>query len=298
MKTLTTVLLCVGVLFLQGCTYVPAVEPTDLSTVHEETAARSEIEAVLGEPVESRETKEGSISIYIYDRGAEGGFEDPLVKHDGSSGENLLTSVLNSIRTLFLAAPIYWASTPFLYADKVDEQEGYLAIVYSADDTVIKYSVLWTGVDIDRLIDRVIQGLQRRVKLEEECRLPFSEAIQLDAATLYDLGFSCPTMRSDPQTALLPRQWMCLSAHQGDQNAQYVLGNYYRQGSNLVLQDPIEAYKWLSLAAKDGDATTKRLRDVFARQLTPEQIAEAERLVAEWEPNPAECEVETAAATD
>ena len=123
------------------------------------------------------------------------------------------------------------------------------------------------------------------------------QAIQLDAATLYDLGFSCPTMRSDPQTALLPRQWMCLSAHQGDQNAQYVLGKYYRQGSNLVLQDPIEAYKWLSLAAKDGDATTKRLRDVFARQLTPEQIAEAKRLVAEWEPNPAECEIETAATT-
>ncbi len=73
MKTLAIVLLCVGVLFLQGCTYVPSVEPTDLSPVYEESATRSEIEAVLGEPVESRETKEGSISIYIYDSGAEGG---------------------------------------------------------------------------------------------------------------------------------------------------------------------------------------------------------------------------------
>jgi hypothetical protein len=33
-------------------------------------------------------------------------------------------------------------------------------------------------------------------------------------------------------------------------------------------------------------------------QLTPAQIAEAERLVAEWEPNPAECELETAVTTD
>ncbi len=97
-------------------------------------------------------------------------------------------------------------------------------------------------------------------------------------------------MRSDLQTDLLGWQWMCLSAHQGDHDAQYVLGNYYRQGSNLVLQDPIEAHKWLSLAAKDGDAFTRRYRDFVARQLTPEQIAQAERLLAEWEPNPAECE--------
>ncbi len=49
MKTLATVSLCVGVLFLQGCTYVPAVEPTNLSLVNEGTAQRSEIEAVLGD---------------------------------------------------------------------------------------------------------------------------------------------------------------------------------------------------------------------------------------------------------
>ncbi len=32
-----------------------------------------------------------------------------------------------------------------------------------------------------------------------------------------------------------------------------------------------------------------RMRDALAEQITPEQLAEAERLVAEWEPNPAEC---------
>jgi hypothetical protein len=168
-----------------------------------------------------------------------------------------------------------------------------LTVDYHSDGSFLTARV-WPDTEIS---EDFVEIHKRRVKLGEECRMPFSEAIQLDAATQYDRGFSCPTMRSDPQTALLPRQWMCLSAHQGDQNAQYVLGKYYRQGSNLVLQDPIEAYKWLSLAAKDGDATTKRLRDVFARQLTPEQIAEAERLVAEWEPNPAECEIETAATT-
>jgi TPR repeat protein len=278
MKTLATVSFCVGVLFLQGCTgldgqiYVPAVEPTNLSPVYEESATRSEIEAVLGEPVESRETKEGSISIYIYDRGAEGGFEDPLVKHDGSSGENLLTSVLNSIRTLFLAAPIYWASTPFLYADKVDEQEGYLAIVYSADDTVIKYSVLWSAVpDIDRLIDRENAQLQLKMRAENG-----------DPDAQWKLATS-----PDPQW----ERWLCLAAHGGNAEAQHRLGKHYRHGGGGVNADAVTAYLWLSLAESPHE------RAIVANSMTPDQITEAERLLAEWEPNPAECEIETAATT-
>jgi len=33
-----------------------------------------------------------------------------------------------------------------------------------------------------------------------------------------------------------------------------------------------------------------RFRDQLASVMTTAQLAEAERLVAEWEPNPAECE--------
>ncbi len=36
----------------------------------------------------------------------------------------------------------------------------------------------------------------------------------------------------------------------------------------------------------------------LAEEMTPDQIAEAERLLAEWELNPAECEIETAGTTD
>ncbi len=64
MKTPVEALLVVAVLFAQGC-----VERTDLSPVYEETATRSEIEAVLGEPVASRATEEGHISIYQYNTG-------------------------------------------------------------------------------------------------------------------------------------------------------------------------------------------------------------------------------------
>jgi hypothetical protein len=71
MKTPAEVLFFVGALFVQGCTYVPSVEPTNLSAAYKETATRSEIEAVLGEPVASRVTDDGSISIYPYNKGAE-----------------------------------------------------------------------------------------------------------------------------------------------------------------------------------------------------------------------------------
>ena len=32
--------------------------------------------------------------------------------------------------------------------------------------------------------------------------------------------------------------------------------------------------------------------------MTPDQITEAERLLTEWEPNPAECELETGVTSD
>jgi TPR repeat protein len=228
MKTLTTVLLCVGVLFLQGCTYVPAVEPTDLSTVHEESATRSEIEAVLGEPVESRGIDQGSISIYIYDRGAEGGFENPLGKDAGSSGKNLLISVSGSIRTLFLAAPIYWAYQPSLYADKVDEQDGYLIVVYSADDTIIKYSDYMAYGNIDPLMDREV------ARLNLETRAKNGDP---------DAQWKLATSR-DPQW----ERWLCLAAHGGNAEAQHRLGKYYRHGGGGVKPDAVTAYLWLSLA--------------------------------------------------
>ena len=56
-----------------------------------------------------------------------------------------------------------------------------------------------------------------------------------------------------------------------------------------------QAYLWYSLASEAGHAHGNWTR--LTQEMTPAQIAEAERLVAEWEPNPAECE-EFAAQAD
>jgi TPR repeat protein len=49
-----------------------------------------------------------------------------------------------------------------------------------------------------------------------------------------------------------------------------------------VAQDYVQAHKWVNLAAADGDTEAAKSRDVFAKLMTPEQVAEAHRLAREW----------------
>ena len=121
----------------------------------------------------------------------------------------------------------------------------------------------------------------------EACNLPFSEAIQLDAPTQYEIVTICPTMRSEPQTDTLRWQWTCLAAHGRYPAAQRSMGILYHRGITPQGQDSLRAYIWFSLAGDPLNAL--RLRDQEASVMTPDQIAEAERLVAAWEPNPTEC---------
>ena len=76
----------------------------------------------------------------------------------------------------------------------------------------------------------------------------------------------------------------------GNASEQYDLGLMFKIGTEPATEHPVAAYKWLSLAASNGHAEAKHARNLLAAQLTDAQIAEAEQLVAEWKPNPAECE--------
>jgi hypothetical protein len=60
----------------------------------------------------------------------------------------------------------------------------------------------------------------------------------------------------------------------------------HHQGAG-VPQDFVEAYKWYNLAAArfvhpQGVDRAVQARDAVAGQMTPEQIAEAQRLTREW----------------
>jgi len=88
-------------------------------------------------------------------------------------------------------------------------------------------------------------------------------------------------VRSDNTEAA---KWFRKSADQDNIDAQFNLGEMYELG-NGVTQNYVLAYMWFSLVASHGTrAYAIRGKDRVAQQMTPEQIAEAQKLAREWKP--------------
>ena len=77
--------------------------------------------------------------------------------------------------------------------------------------------------------------------------------------------------------------WSRLAATQGEPNAQMTLGQMYLAGTG-VPQNYVQAHAWFNLAAARGHAPATKLRDDLAAKMTPEQLAEAQKLAAAWRP--------------
>ena len=92
---------------------------------------------------------------------------------------------------------------------------------------------------------------------------------------MYQLGLGVP---QDDQEAV---RWYRLAAEQGDALAQFNLGIAYRQGRG-VPKNYVQAYLWATLAAGKGIEEVVELRDSLEKIMTPDQIAEAQRLAREW----------------
>ena len=103
-------------------------------------------------------------------------------------------------------------------------------------------------------------------------------------------------------------RWLCPAAHLGQVMARYEIANYYRMGYAPVRQDPQQAMFWYKLTGDTKSADGSELPPVHMRfvttyknelaaTMTAEDLSEIEHLVAEWQPNPAECE-QTAVRAD
>ena len=88
-----------------------------------------------------------------------------------------------------------------------------------------------------------------------------------------------------PQDSVEAVKWYRLAAGQSHTWAQFNLGASYYNGL-VVPQDFVLAYMWFNLAAAQGDENAGKTRDQVASRMTPEQIAEAQRLAREWKPTP------------
>ena len=110
---------------------------------------------------------------------------------------------------------------------------------------------------------------------------PLAEQGDADAQTL--LGIMYSEGRGVPQDDAAAAKWYRLAAEQDYASAQRNLGVMYYNGQG-VPQDYIQAHIWFNLAASEGDDKSREVRDLVAKIMTPDQIAEAQRLAREWKP--------------
>jgi len=82
---------------------------------------------------------------------------------------------------------------------------------------------------------------------------------------------------------------LCTAAEEGDYRARWELGYIYLNGLYGVSKDLVKSVMWYSLVEADGHNPTGV--DHIRKQLTPEQLTEAEHLYENWKPGRCEREI-------
>ena len=76
--------------------------------------------------------------------------------------------------------------------------------------------------------------------------------------------------------------WYRQAAECGHTVAQLNLGDLYANSVG-VAADPVQAWLWLGLAARSGNAWSARRQAEVGRRMTPTQMAEGRSLIDRWE---------------
>jgi len=105
---------------------------------------------------------------------------------------------------------------------------------------------------------------------------------QLNLGAMYEHGRG--TTRDYAQAAM----WYEAAANQNVTHAQINLALLHGQGRGMP-QDYVQAYMWASLAASKASISQDRaratqIRDIVAREMTPDQLAAAKKLARDWKP--------------
>lgn len=87
--------------------------------------------------------------------------------------------------------------------------------------------------------------------------------------------------RSEEPARSLDVERLLAAARRGDAQAYYDLGNAYSLGDGVDI-DLVEAHRWYNLAALAGIKGAQADRAALAAEMTPAEVAEAQRLAREW----------------
>ncbi len=101
------------------------------------------------------------------------------------------------------------------------------------------------------------------------------------ASSQFNLGAMYERGQGVPQDYFQAVRWYRRAANQGLGQAQFNLGLLYNQGQG-VMPNVIQAYKWVLLAAVHGIESAIKAQEIMMKEMTPAQLAEAQRLAREW----------------
>jgi len=91
----------------------------------------------------------------------------------------------------------------------------------------------------------------------------------------------CVALLGETPDLSLGAIWYRLAAEQGMSEAQNNLGGLFGAGLG-VPRDTIQAYAWFSVSADQGNTVAAENRDIAAAEMSPEALAEARALAAQY----------------
>ena len=124
------------------------------------------------------------------------------------------------------------------------------------------------------------EGLGVKQDYAEAVRWYKLAAAQGNASAQFSLGYMFRNGKGVVQDYAEAVRWYKLAAAQGDAVAQYNLASMYYSGKGAV-QDYVRAHMWLNLAAVTGNSSPVKNRDIVSNRMTPQQVAEAQKLARE-----------------
>ena len=117
---------------------------------------------------------------------------------------------------------------------------------------------------------------------QEAARWYRKAAEQDNMLAQYNLGWMYDSGEGVPQNLIEAIKWYRKAAEQGDKYAPFNLGVMYytRDGAP---KDFVKTHFWFDIGILNGNPKAKKWRDKIAKRMSPEQIADAQRLVDEWQ---------------
>ena len=141
----------------------------------------------------------------------------------------------------------------------------------------------WPGM-FRHALSRVNPVQQSREAAPPDIRVPDQlrmAAESGDANSQFLLGSLYIQGREVPENYEEAAKWFGLAAQQGNTGAQSILGFLYTAGRG-VPQDYVSSYLWTRLAADAGNEISMSRLPKITALLSPDQLSEAEKRVAEW----------------